>query len=941
MKFLQNIAKHVLDKHGQDTGKVTVVFPNRRAGLFFRKYLAEMAGRPLWSPEVLTIEDFVKGFSPLKAAEKLELIYELYTVFGKLNKSDEPFERFYYWGNIMLADFDEADKFMIDTEQLFRNLAHLKNIDNDLSFLEDEQRKVIAEFWKSFGDKLSSHQKGFLRIWDNMFATYSLFRENLRSKGLAYDGMIYREVAETLENNRISMERPVIFVGFNALSKSEERIITHFLQSGKAEIFWDADDFYLNDKMREAGRFLREMRNGHRALGRTFMPSYGNAFAKTDKTIKVYEVTSDTGQAQAAGNLLESFDDPPDVNTAVILPDNNLLFPLLHALPQNADKLNVTMGYPLSSSTVYNLLDALISLQVMSEGKKAYHFRPVLTVLLDPLLASIDGSVRKKADAIIEKNMVWVPHWFFDGSHEILAIIFSDFPDDLPQYLREVLLWLSTNTEDKMEREFFYHFYTVLNKLAQFIAGHRLKLSREGFQKLFRQMVRNERLPFEGEPLLGLQVMGILESRNLDFDNVIIMSASEGVLPPATGNVSFIPYSIRKAYGLPETDHHDAMHAYVFYRLMQRAKRVFLIYNTSEENTEVSRFVRQIAQETDIIVEYATVSSAVTIEDPRQITVEKSAKVMDRLFDFTSKKDLSSRFSPSALNSYLDCPLKFYFRYVQELYEKEEMAEEVDAMVFGNIMHQVMEALYRPFDRDDRRMVTAEDVKALKKEADEKIAAEFAHQFGEEGEDFHFEGQNLLAREIIRKMVLKVLDYDLSRAPFELLGVEAGEKKGIVMDIALESYGLSVGLKGIIDRIERKDGVVRIVDYKTGRDDKSFDEIAKLFDKNEKNRKKAVFQTFLYSLLYLNSSQVVKEASVQASLFNIRDLFADDFTPLIQQKAPRGKGREVEDVRPFLSEFGDRLTALLEEIFDQDTPFAQTEDVKKCLYCPYRGICNR
>lgn len=956
MRFLEEIVEVVLSRYAGVTDNVTIVFPNRRAGLFFQKYLAERINKPIWSPKIISIEDFIKSLSELKSADKLDLIFELYQVFTKLNKSKEDFDKFFYWGNIMLQDFDELDKFLADPELLFKNLVHIKDLENNLDYLQEDQKQLIGDFWKSFGEKLSSHQKGFLGIWDNLFQTYTQFKAHLSEKGIAYDGMIYREVTEALERHDISMPllqagmhlENIIFAGFNALSKSEETIISWFVKEGKGEILWDADDHYLKDNKQEAGKFLREMKFGNSILRKSFHDSYGNAFKESNKKIEVISVASDVGQAQQASELLKAWNshEKIDEKTAVVLPNNELLFPLLHAMPPEVERLNITMGYPLSSSIVFGFLDALIDLQIKAEEKNVYHFRPLLSILRHPLLAkSKDETITDIAAEIIQKNTIWIPKKKLKVEHELLQLIFKDPANGLSDYLMDLIRFFAGHNEDDVEREFLVHFYKLLNRLNDFVKQNKLQISMTAYQKLFGQLVQGERLPFEGEPLLGLQVMGILETRNLDFDNIIVMSMNESLIPPAAKNISFIPYSIRKVFELPVVDHQDAMYAYIFYRLVQRAKNIYFIYNSTEEtgkSGEVSRFVQQLEHETDLCISYKTVTTDVTVEDPHVISVYKNERILESLYRFTSKKRFKKRFTPTALNTYLECRLRFYFKYVLELYELEAISEEVDPMVFGNILHHIMEQLYLPKDQDGKRTVSDTDIAQLRKRVDAEINIAFANQFGTDGDQFKFEGQNILAKEIIRKMILKVLEFDRERTPFDILGVEADDKKGFVLnsEIEIDDSPVYIGMKGIIDRIERKDEVIRIVDYKTGQDKKFFPDVSSLFDRENKTRNKAVFQTFFYGLLYLASPKANQSSPIQASLFNIRDLFKEDFSPLIQQKIGRSN-EDVSDIRIFLDAFKSELKILLEEIYDPDISFSQTDDTKKCGYCPYAGICNR
>ena len=784
MKFLEEIAQIVLNKYQGQSDKLTLVFPNRRAGLFFRKYLSAGVSKPIWSPEILSIEDFIKSHSDLQTAEKLDLIYLLYKVFSSLNKSSETFDKFYFWGNVLLQDFDELDKFLVDARLLFTNLRHIKKLEGGFDYLQDDQKELIINFWLSFGDKLSRQQQGFLNIWDNLYETYAQFKKVLIQKNIAYDGMIYRIVADGLKNGRINAgDKKVIFAGFNALSKSEEEIISWFIEEGKGEVFWDADDYYLNDHKQEAGRYLRELKFGNPVLRSSFKKTYDSSFNDSEKKIEVISVASEVGQAQEAGNILSNLGMAIDENTAVILPNNSLLFPLLHALPKNVEKLNITMGYPLISSSLFGLLDALINMHMMAEKKGVYYFRNVLAVLKHPLIAKRkDEAIVQIINDIQKKNILWITPKRLDAEHELITQLFL-FPQNISEYLIEVIRSLVYEGQEEVETEFAFRFTQLLNRLNEFIYNHKLDLSLEAFRKIFRQLAQGERLPFEGEPLLGMQVMGILETRNLDFQNIIVLSMNEGLIPPAPKNTSFIPHSIRKVFGLPVVDHQDAMYSYIFYRLIQKAQNIYFIYNATEEtgkSGEVSRFVRQLEQETKIDIEFRNVASEVVVEDPKQISIGKNDEVIQQLLRFTSAKNFEKQFTPTAINTYLDCRLRFYFKYVLELYEQEEMAEEVDPMVFGNILHQVMEKLYQPYDEDGNREVTEKDIDKIRDRVANEIKSEFAKQFGSTEKEFVYEGQNLLASEIIKKMVLKVLEYDQQQAPFDILGVEAGEKRVIL-----------------------------------------------------------------------------------------------------------------------------------------------------------------
>jgi len=944
MKFLEELANDFISRYPTGSDQVTYVFPNRRAGLFFRKYLAERVEKPIWSPRIMSIEEFIVAHSSLKKSEKLDLVYELYQVFRKILKSEESFDSFYYWGTVLLADFDELDKFLVNPEELFKNLAHVKAIESDISYLQEDQRKLIMDFWRSFEPIQSSEQKGFLALWTNLPRIYSDFCSALLSKGLAYDGLIYKHVVEGLTKKAIQPIAPkTIFAGFNALSVSEEKIMAWYVDHGSGEVSWDIDDYYFSDPRQEAGRFLREIQGSNSTLRHTFLKEYPNRFNDHQRTISVINVVTDTGQAQQLPEILRSLGSTFDENTAVVLPSNELLIPTLYALPDSVEKLNITMGYPLALSPVFGLLQSLIDLAESGKGKTVSYYKHVLNVLQHPLIHSrLSSEDQVLVSDILKGNQLWVSSEKLQlSNNELEDVLFRKMDRGLFSYLLDILAFLGSHEQEAIQQEFIYHFYNLIQQFRQFTESRKLVLSAAAFSKLFRLIVQQERLPFEGEPLDGLQILGILETRNLDFDNVIVLSASEENLPPSPRNTSFVPYSIRKAYGLPVVEHQNSMYAYIFYRILQRAKNVFLVFNSSEADGkagEASRYIRQLQRESGIQFSFQNVAPEVTLHDPSPIVVKKNPPIIQKLMQYSEQTKLT----PSALNTYLDCKLKFYFRYIKGLKEQEEVAEEVDPMIFGNIFHKVMENLYRRHDADGLRLINEAAITGLIALLPSEVDKAFANQFGTETQGYTYEGQFLLAREIVEKMAFKVLEFDKKQAPFEILGIEANESKGMSWSLPVLCDGkeVQVGIKGVIDRIEQKDGCIRIVDYKTGKDALDFEGISSLFDSSKTSRKKAVFQTIFYGWIYYKAFLSGNGAPLQARLFNIRELFNENFSPMIRLKDGRSSA-EVTDIRVLFEDFEAQLKALLEEIFDNSDSFTQTDDKKRCEICPYSGICSR
>lgn len=956
--FLEELAEKLYQKHAGGIGELKIVFPNRRAGLFFRQYLAGKIRRSVWSPEILSIEDFIRGMSSLQPVDSLSLIFALFDVYKSASGSEESFERFYFWGEVLLKDFEDIDKYLVNPERLFVNVKYQKELENSLDYLTAEQQEVIRAFWKSFGGSGSEHQKNFLKIWETLPGVYIRLKERLARKNRAYDGMIFREVAENLAAGKITPGRqPVVFAGFNALTTAEEKIMAWFYKHRDAEIYWDLDAHYMDDETQEAGIFLRKYRQ-HKILGKSF-PENFPAFFKDPgtKSISITGVPLEVGQAKRAGEILSETvtGNFAPQRTVVVLPDEHMLFPVLHATPEAIKEINVTMGYPLRSTPLYSLLEHLLELQKNArEGEEImFHYRDVLSLLRHPYILFCNPQLAGDHIAAIEtQNQIFISQSGLSGQEELYKAIFRKAGETMEvfDYLMDVLLIINQNIKKEgfeypvIEQEYVFHFYTQLKRLKEVIAEQDVVLDLDTFLKLFRQMMQSLRLPFTGEPLNGLQVMGVLETRNLDFDNVYILSMNEGKFPGQASTTSFIPYNLRRGFGLPTFEQQDATYAYHFYRLLQRAGNIHLFYNTESGMSgsgEMSRFIYQLMLETGFSFDRSILSNPVQVQAPLSIRIRKDEKVrkdLDRYLAGEGKK----RLTPSALNTYLDCRLRFYYRYVTLLYEAEQVQEEVDAMVFGNLLHHCMEILYAEHTaRKGSRLIEKADVESLRKKLDDVVNQAFArHYHWPEGKPFDFEGRNVIVREIILKMAGKILDNDFRHAPFEILGLE---DTNYTLDYDVLSHGafIKVGLKGIIDRIDMKNGQARVIDYKTGRDNKNIESIPSLFDRGDPKRNKAGMQTLFYGLLY--AARYGEKHIATPGIFNVRELFNDDFDIRlkIRNSEKRGDYRTVDDVRPLLKEFRYELGNLLAEIFDPAVPFDQTEDLQKCSYCPYAGICNR
>jgi hypothetical protein len=968
--FLKELAEDLYLKYKEKFSDLTVVFPNRRAGIFFRQYLSELIDKPVWAPEIVSVEDFVVGHSDFQVADKLTLVFELYEEYKKMTPLEEGFDRFYFWGEMLLKDFDDIDHYMVNAKDVFINLKNQKELDNAFDYLTEEQKEVIRAFWQSFRPPTSAHQDGFLQLWRILFDLYEKFKAKLASQGIAYTGMVYRDFVEKTQKGELNVtDKQVVFAGFNALSRTEERIFSWFRKHRSAEMYWDTDALYMENEQQEAGMFMRRYLD-HPDFGATFQRTWSRAFEQQNvKQIEIVGVPMEVGQAKKLGEHImmlmgednQGFDPS---QTVIVLPDEQNLFPVLHSLPDAIQKINVTMGFPLRNTPLYGLMEHLLDLQqgarVNHEGKKTFHYKNVLAVLRHPYIMYHDAHVALENIQTIEKeNRIYILPEALTGQDGILyQAIFKDLVrvNDVFDYLLDILAIINEGIIETdyeypvLEQEFIYHFYTHLTRLKEIIARQNIELSMPVFLRLFRQLIQSLRLPFSGEPLNGLQVMGVLETRNLDFENVFILSMNEGLFPATGSNHSFIPFNLRKGFGLPVYLQQDAIYAYHFYRILQRARRVFLYYNTEEGQTgggEMSRFLYQLIYESGLPVRHRVLSNPVALSEIASLTIEKNTsirKILEKYFVVSGKSQ--SRLTPSALNTYLDCRMRFYFKYVAGLYESDVVQEEVDPMVFGNLLHRTMELVYKRFiGAKQTSLIHQQDFPVIQKGLDEAIEQAFVEHYGRpSSKKFEFEGRNIIVREIIKKFSSKILESDKAYAPFEIKGLELDGKDGFRLELPVNYNGQTqhVGLKGIIDRIDLKNEQIRVIDYKTGKDRKEIESIASLFDRDNKNRNKAAMQTMFYGLLYREKFPD-QPYRIMPGLYNSKELFADNFDIRLKLKIPDKKGayEVIEDFSPYRDEFIAGLKGLLEEIFDPAVPFDQTGEVRKCGYCPYIGICNR
>ena len=942
--FLKETAQKILES-GRDLKQFTVVLPNRRAGLFFTRYMGELIEEPVWMPEVITIEQLFYRLAGNTPADELTLIFELYELYRQIQTEPEDFDRFYFWGELILKDFNDLDQFLAPAKTVYTNLAEIKEFESDLSYLSEEQKELISQFWKAFERQNTTEQERFLRFWQILAQLYEGFQARLRTAGLAYSGQLYRQV---VENTHLipKPEKQVVFVGFNAFTLTEEKLIKHFVKEFGAEIFWDVDGYYLQDPLQEAGLFFRDYQKDP-VLRKTFPKEIPAEIKQKAALIHTHAIPLKTNQANLVGKLLEKVGDEEALEeTVIIIPDEQLLFPVLHSLPETISKLNVTMGYPIRNAPIYAFLDAVLDLQRYAKwkgGQVFFYHKPVIDLLSFSYLKASDSEFSQEISEKIKlENLLDVPLELLAKERTLFELVFRKVePQDLFDYLGEIIQYLAQEMkEDVIQRSYLYQAFKQLNRLKEIFRNNLDKgLKMDFVLKLFRQIFRELKLPFEGEPLQGLQIMGVLESRNLDFRRVIICDVNEGSFPPGGGINSMIPFNLRRAFGLPVQEQNDAIYAYTFYRLLHRAEEIHLIYTTAADQgkaNEVSRFVQQMQAELHVS-KPQPVMIPVELTPSKEIRLEKTPEILERLFRYVKKEEadpFAKSFSASALSMYLDCRLRFYFRYVAGLKEKEEVVSEIDPMTFGTLLHSALEFLYEVEEGKSHRDIDSHTIDRLLPQVAKAVDKSIRKFYKKENEEeLELSGQLLIAREVFIKYVKEILSYDQKNGPFRIIGLEKEYEAGIPVETP--QGRVEIALKGVIDRMDIKDGVVRLLDYKTGKDNKKVSSIASLFDREDDKRNKAAMQTLLYAYFYQHSHPENK-LPLKPGIFNIKEIYNPQFSPFLMMDK-----EEITDYRDFAVEFEIGLSGLLAEIFNPEVPFDQTEDEKKCTYCAYKEICGR
>jgi hypothetical protein len=955
--FLKLVADDLIKDFGKDISSLNLVFPNRRASLFFNKYLSESIDKPIWQPSVATISDLMYRISGLNQVDPVSLIIKLYDIYSKQLHSQETFDSFYFWGEVMLADFDQIDKYRVDADKLFTNIVDIKEIDERFGGFSPEQLEALKAYLGVMTDSNDSIIKDrYLSIWRVLGSIYKEFRSQLSIEGFCYEGLAYSSAASRLDSNLdFQLDGTYAFIGFNALNECEKSLFRYLKKSKKALFYWDYDLYYTQSDVHEAALFLRDNLN-------EFQNKLSSAnFNNFSKDSKIYLISAPSGvtQTKLLPQILTKLkEETPElnINTAIILPEEHLLLPVLSALPDDISELNITMGYPLKETAAYNFAEFLIKLQINSRvdegGEVKFYHKDVLSVLNHPYLQIVDSenciAINKRITA---ENLIFINSKDLMMSPPLEAIFVKQSTgNQIAKYLAEISRMVAglisqksdlTSFNPRIELEYIYSLYTSLIRLVDVINHNNIELSLKIFRQLFRKALLNVRVSFSGEPLSGLQVMGFLETRTLDFENIIMLSVNDDVLPGNHHRPSFITPSLRFAYALPDYTHQDAMYAYYFYRLLQRSKNTYLVYRNRAEGLtsgELSRFVLQLLMESGKPIQKIDVKFDLGISTQSSISIDKTAGVLLKLNRYLSSNESIKYLSPSAFTSYLSCPLQFYYRYIADIREPEEVAEEVDLPGFGKILHAAMEIIFSSIGKESIDRVDLEQLLKNRERLDILIDKAYSRvYFKIDKEDIRSQltGRNLLVLDQIKHSIIRMLKIDIKRTPFKIIKQE--EK--VIASLQFSNNGKAEQLRigGIVDRLDTDGNIIRVIDYKTGNADKKgiFSSIDDFFDSKKSDKTKEVFQIFTYCHAL---KQQDCYGDIKPELWFIRNT-SPDYLPGVTFKDK--ESHEVTSFNQWENDFVGKLTKLVEEIFDLTKPFNQTVDEKVCEKCSYSSICGR
>ncbi|WP_418497689.1 PD-(D/E)XK nuclease family protein [Flagellimonas sp.] len=903
--------EHVLDdleKKQLAIASCIFVLPSKRSGTFLKKHISKRLTKSVFSPQTLSIQEFIEALTGLSQSSNVDLLFNLYAVYKDADiRQHEDFSSFIKWGQTLLHDFNEIDGYLIPAKDILNYLSAIKEL-NHWS-LQKEKTELV---------------ENYLQLWGKLENIYGKFTTALLNQKTGYQGLIQRMAVQNLsEQTKASSANPVIFVGFNALNNAESQIIQHYLEQGNAHIYWDIDAYFLNDPIHDAGLFIRNYQREWPYLKNQPKITTQDSFL-SPKKISITGVPKNISQTKFVGQLLHNLTTNEQIdlkNTALVLADETLLDPMLKAIPAAIREVNITMGYPLHKTVLHSFFLTYLEL-CLNVSERGWFYKNVLEFISNPYVSVL--SVSEKTDFakalakdIKEGNWLYVsPDMLstYDGSKELLAVMFPEksiSPKEWVDHCLMLIQQLKTifqSQENALELEYLYRFHTLFNQLGQYLEKVDFMAELKSIKNLFKQLSSVETLDFIGEPLTGLQLMGMLESRNLDFETVIITSVNEGILPSGKSNNSFIPFDVKRDYGLPTYKEKDAIYTYHFYRLIQRAKNVHIIYNTEPdvlEGGEKSRLITQLLTDANIrpYVEHSIAAPEIKIDARPLLHIDKGAVLMEDLKAFAAKG-----FSPTSLANYIKNPIDFYKRNILKINDLEEVEDNIAANTFGTIVHDSLEQLYTPLINS---VLTSENVSPIKALIPKIVTQHFQKSLA--GVDIS-KGKFLLVYNVIIKYLQNFINMELQRVKRHNIKILALEEK---YEVSLNIPGLDfpVILKGTLDRVDEIDGTVRIIDYKTGKVEPKnvkitdWEELITEYDKSK------AFQLLCYAYMFHKKHGTTP---LLAGIYSFKNLsqglfsFVEDKNTLINQDT--------------LVSFENQLNNLIMDIFEAELPLTEKRD---------------
>lgn len=924
--FLQEVAEDLIEKFGTNLQHCAIVFNNKRPSAYMQKYLANIIRKPFFSPSFYTIQEFFATATQFKIADFYLQFFTLHKIYNQLLAEEnlEPISshKFFPLAKIILSDFTQIDNDLVDAEKLYRDLEDISVINKDFDYLSPEQYQFLAQFWTSYSEgKHKKQQELFIKMWRRMPKLYHKFHASLKEQEYLTNGYVYRHLAEETDTQRdlpVNFEKgKIIFVGFNALTSAEAKIFTQLQAADQALFYFDADEYYVNDPLQEAGLFLRKNLN---QLGlKNVFENKPSLMKIAEHQVNVFKVQGQSAQAKILNNILEDdYAESSEIGaTVVVLADESLLLPALQTIPtayHGIDiNLNVTMGFALSTSSIFGLAELWFSsqLEITHTGKISY--KNVEAFLTHPLTGLSQKMRDKILTALLKENEVEIAHERLLRQSGLFEIFYKkiDNPKHVVPYLLDVLDFILTRlsnakTLKKIDAELFVKTIQELNRLHDTFGKH---IGNEEIQfviYLVQKSLQAISVPLSGDPLKGIQLMGLLETRNLNFDKVVILGFNEGIIPKSSIGNSFIPDSIRRVYGLPVLENLDAISSYMVYRLMQRAKNINFVYNslTDDKATgEASRILKQLEYESGFRFNYNELNLDVKTEPFKEVRIEKENNVFiqETLQKYLDKKKV---LSPSALTQYISNPIDFFFNYIAGIKEPKEVSAVVEANEIGSILHKVMEYFYQDLMKAE---ITSERIKEKRKQVPTLIEKAFnAVMFNHPDKVMEYKGMQKVILSIVDAYVNIIVNQDESQTPFHIISLE----QKVEAEISFPLYGKDASVKifGYIDRVDVKDGVTKIIDYKTGSDKLAFKDVAELFNSDGKHINKALVQTLLYTYAY---EQFSHKTCVEPNLYVVKTMAADGVW--FKSGKQTLSGEYLEEIKPeFLAELRKKLTELFE-----------------------------